>query len=123
MTLLLTEIHCPTAELSESIIVFAADRRISSGGRHHASKMKLFEVPKFRGGIGFFGLAEFSVGRKRVSISDWLKRFRETKAGMSVSLTDFAERLAEELNHLVCLDNGVRNHFVCGRGVGRDGCR
>jgi len=122
MTLLLTEVHCLTDDLTDSVIVFAADRRLSTSGRYHATKKKLFEVPGLRAGLGFFGLAEFRAENMPVSISDWLKRFIDTKSSTYDSLMDFARGLAKELNQLV--PDSIRRREVSGfhlSGLNREG--
>src|SRR5690349_13934413 len=100
MTLLVTEIH-PAGVLPDPVIVFAADRRISSGNRYYATRKKLFAVPSHRAGIGFFGLAEFRSGHTTIDISEWLKRFIAANSRNPGTLKDLAHGLADNLNRVV----------------------
>jgi hypothetical protein len=121
MTLLITEIH-PAGLLQDPVIVFAADRRISSGNRYHATRKKLFAVPSQRAGIGFFGLAEFSSRGKTIDISEWLKRFIATNSRDPWTLNDFADELADQLNRLVPVP--IRERQISGfhlAGLNKDG--
>jgi hypothetical protein len=68
VTLLTTEIHVHGASAH---IVFAADRRISRGGRADGEAVKIFPVPGGNVGVGFFGLAEINGAQQR-SMSSWL---------------------------------------------------
>lgn len=121
MTLLVTEIH-PVGVLPDPVIVFAADRRISSANLYHATRKKLFAVPSQRAGLGFFGLAEFSSGSKRIDISEWLKRFISIQSRNPGTLKDFANGLADELNRLVPVP--IRKTQISGfhlAGLNKDG--
>jgi hypothetical protein len=61
MTLLTTEIHSHD-DPERALTVFAADRRISKGGREHDTCEKILRVPELNAGIGYFGLAEVPQG-------------------------------------------------------------
>jgi hypothetical protein len=111
MTLLITEIH-PIGVLQEPVIIFAADRCISSQGHYYATRKKLFSVHGQRAGIGFFGLAEFSSGSKKIDMSEWLKKFITSKSRNPSTLKELADGLAEELNRLV--PRHIRDKFVSG---------
>lgn len=95
MTLLLTEIIEPPVH-AQSLIVFAADRRISRAGVEAATRPKVFRVPKLRAGIGYFGLAELP-GKK---MDAWLTEFIEANQAVP-TLAELATTLAAALNNEV----------------------
>jgi hypothetical protein len=96
MTLLTTEIVVDP----HPMIVFAADRRISLGGRRHAERRKILRVTTKRAGIGYFGLAELSVRGRQLHMDVWLADFLEEHSSLR-TLRDLAAALEKELNHLV----------------------
>lgn len=121
MTLLITEIH-PAGVLPDPVIIFGADRRISSKDRYHGTRKKLFAVPTIRAGIGFFGLAEFSSGTRRIDISEWLKGYIVTRSRTPGTLEELAHALTGELNSLVPLH--LREKHISGfhlAGINKDG--
>ncbi len=121
MTLLITEIH-PAGVLPDPVIIFAADRRISSQGRYHGIKKKLFAVPSLRAGLGFFGLAEFSSGNRKIEMSEWLKSYIVKRSRNPGTLEELAHALAGELNSLV--PRHLREKYISGfhlAGISRDG--
>lgn len=66
MTPITNEMHALDG-FRKTILVFAADRRVSRpGGSFDSLRRKLFEVPYFDGGVSYFGLAEvFPKGRRQ----------------------------------------------------------
>jgi hypothetical protein len=96
MTLLATEIVTgpPPA------IVFAADRRISLGGRRHTERRKILPVPRKRAGIGYFGLAELPLSGRQRHMDVWLADFLQANS-LRATLGELANRLAEKLNRIV----------------------
>jgi len=96
MTLLTTEIVTDP----KPVIVFAADRRISVGGRRCAERRKILRVPTKRAGIGYFGLAELPLQGRQRHMDVWLSDFLEARAALP-SLRDLAVALATELNRVV----------------------
>jgi hypothetical protein len=96
MTLLTTEI----VPAPHSMIVFAADRRISLGGRRYTDRPKIVPVPTKRAGVGYFGLAAVSVGGKQRHMDVWLTDFLAANTGLR-SLADLATALEMELNRLI----------------------
>jgi hypothetical protein len=96
VTLLTTEIH-PINGLDDTLIVFAADRRISKiTGGYLTTRKKIFRIDYLTGGIGYFGLAEVP----NLPMSDWLARFIRANANVR-TLREFGETLARELNRIV----------------------
>lgn len=96
MTLLTTEILTG----SPQAIVFAADRRISLGGRRHAERRKILAVPRKRAGIGYFGLAQLHAARRQQHMDQWLGDFLQATSDMR-TLGELANELAENLNRIV----------------------
>jgi hypothetical protein len=91
MTLLVTEIHNHDNP-ETAAIVFAADRRISVGGKYNATRKKIFEMPRFTAAIGYFGVAEV----RGCPMAEWLAvHLRRDRTGC---LADFARALATRLN-------------------------
>ncbi len=99
MTLLTNEIQVP-ANLQQSIIVFAADRRISFLNKFHSLGKKVFRIEYLNAGIGFFGLAEVRPSGRKQSMSTWLPHFI-TQHHHIRSLRDFADALRAELDLVV----------------------
>jgi hypothetical protein len=92
MSLLLTEITCFDG-LSNSCIVFAADRRISLNGKYDSTRKKIFQIPSLHAGIGYFGLAEV-----------------HTKGNSLPNV--FANELACNLNKVI--SPGIRKKYISG---------
>ncbi len=95
MTLLSTEIHNPN-DAANTLIVFAADRRISLKRSYLDTRKKIFALPWLNAGIGYFGIAE--VGGR--TMQKWLHDFK-SKAIPSQTLAEFAQRLADALNQVI----------------------
>lgn len=97
MTLLLNEIHVP-GDLRKSVILFAADRRVSLPGKSPPRFMKkIARIPYLNAGIGYYGLAEVQSG---VYLSSWLPNFINNSAEAK-TLGEFANKLRAELNWVV----------------------
>jgi len=99
MTLLTTEI-----DPDNSLIVFAADRRISTARRYHDTRKKIFELPWLSAGIGYFGIAEITGTRP---MQEWLESFIRHAANYR-TLADFANALADALNSVVPANGHTR---------------
>jgi hypothetical protein len=99
MTLLTTEIHNPN-DPNNSLIVFAADRRISRGNSYDDSREKIFRTPGLNAGIGYFGLAEIPQGNALRPMAEWLQDFLMNNS-VRVNLQQFAEELLDSLNRAV----------------------
>jgi hypothetical protein len=115
MTILLTEIH-NHANPARALILFAADRRISSGGQYTDTRKKLLEMPHLNAALGYFGLAQ--VGR--TPMTDWLAS--HIRADHSDSLEAFAFRLTDQLNSQVPIAHRsklVSGFHVAGFGEAR----
>ena len=97
MTLLATELH--SAE-TETIIVFAADRRITREANRDQDQVKIFPIRNINAGLGFFGLAEVptSVGYQRME--DWIQDFLYT-VEKHESVESVAKRLTVALNIVI----------------------
>jgi len=97
MTLLLNELHVP-GDLRKSVILFAADRRITLPGKSPPKFMKkIAEIPQLNAGIGYYGLAEVRSG---VYLSSWLPNFINNSTEAR-TLREFATNLRDELNRAV----------------------
>lgn len=112
MTLLVNEIHI-RGHLQRSLIILAADRRITVQGKFHSNRKKLFEIPYLKAGVGYFGLAQVD---QTEFFSSWLPNFirRTCDAG---KLEEFANRLCEELNLSVRKDllaKSPSGFHICG---------
>lgn len=118
MTLVVNEIYMLEG-LKQTVLIAAADRRITKGDRtYHSTQKKLFEIPYLKGAISFFGLAEFSAGCKTHRMSDILPAFI-TKHADIMDLRTFCFTLRDELAHAIpsyyLKDNPLGFH-VCGYG-------
>jgi hypothetical protein len=94
MTLLATEFH-PRPD--GTLIVFAADRRITMGNDPVRDQKKIFPVPIISAGIGFFGLAEVPAQAGNQTMADWLQDFLYT-VQPGEALEALANRLVVALN-------------------------
>jgi hypothetical protein len=106
MTLLTTEIVPGPA------VVFAADRRLSVGGKRHEERKKILHVPGRRAGVGYFGLAQVRLRARRLYMDQWLNDVLPQLGGQSASLGELAKALASELNNAI--PHGVRSTNVSG---------
>jgi hypothetical protein len=97
MTLVTTEIHLAAPD---TIIVFAADRRISLKGKPHASQRKIFRVGTRQAAVGYFGLAGIPEGSSCRPMADWVESFARNTPPAE-TLEQAATRLADELNRAV----------------------
>ncbi|MDH5641739.1 MAG: hypothetical protein OEY28_10630, partial [Nitrospira sp.] len=130
MTLLTTEI-LEGRQFLEPFIVFAADRRISLNGKPNAARKKVFRVPGYDAGVGYFGLAEVPSGQDRQPMDKWLREFLEKRpavGGLESLATDLASALNSEIPsawrrryvsgiHLAGFDDGDRASFWFVRNV------
>ncbi|MBM4160390.1 MAG: hypothetical protein FJ217_04735 [Ignavibacteria bacterium] len=107
MTLLANEIHVQDS-LQHTVIIFAADRRITFLGRFHSLGKKIFPIEYLNAGIGFFGLAEVFPGGKKQSMSSWLPQFI-TRNHRIRTLEEFADTLRAELDNVVPRDLKTSN--------------
>lgn len=110
MTLLTTEVF-DKMTVKAPFVVFAADRRISRDGQPDSDREKIFKVPGYRAGIGYFGLAEVPSGRHNQPMSDWLTTFLDGRAPVG-GLDKLAQDLADELN--VTVPRALRRQYISG---------
>lgn len=100
MTLIVNEVHLLDG-LSKSVLVCAADRRITwPDGRYHSSQHKLFEIPYLRSFVSYHGLAQVYPQGKPVNMSEWLPRFIG-KSHRVRDLGTFARNLRDDLHQVV----------------------
>ena len=100
MTIITNEIHIIDG-LNKSIILFAADRRLSTtDGNYHSTRKKLFKIQYLEAGVSYFGLAEVFPHGKRQYLSDWLPAFITINHDVP-NLEVFSQRLRNELNRIV----------------------
>jgi hypothetical protein len=107
MTLLTTEV----VPGSDSRIVFAADRRISSiDGKPLGALQKIFEVPDRRAGIGYFGLATVRLRKTQsLPMQRWLTESLSRHSSAS-TLRDLASVICDELNRDVPTSDQSKYH-------------
>lgn len=99
MTLIINEIHI-LENLNRSVIVFAADRRITIQGKYDSVRKKLFKIEYLNAGISYFGLALVFPNGKETYLSEWLPAFIRNQSD-AVDMQDFADRLRNTLNTIV----------------------
>lgn len=115
MTLVLNEIHANEG-LNRTIMVAAADRRVTAGGKYVGTFRKLFPISYLRGALSYFGLAAFDVGRTRKTLSDWLPKFIAKHAG-TPDLQTFCANLHRELELFIpssVLRSSPSGFHICG---------
>jgi hypothetical protein len=115
MTLITNEIHVLDG-FKKTILVFAADQRITMPDGTYRKGQKLFAIPYLEGGVSYFGLAEVVPSGRRQFLSQWLPAFI-TKNADAPSLRDFAFRLRDELNTIVpqqILRQNASGFHICG---------
>ncbi|MCK5603762.1 hypothetical protein KAR91_17880 [Candidatus Pacearchaeota archaeon] len=100
MTLIFNEIRTGS-HFRDAFIVSAADRRVSKlDGSYDSTRKKLFDVPYLQATLSYFGLAALDFGRRRVYMTDWLRRFIRRTSDAS-SLEEFARRLHSDLDTFI----------------------
>jgi hypothetical protein len=116
MTLILNEIHLLRG-LEETLIVAAADRRVSKpDGSYDSTRRKLFHIPYLHGTIAYFGLAEVYPNVRPQFMSEWLPCFIGRHSSIS-DLESFANTLREELTRVVpakILEINPSGFHICG---------
>lgn len=99
MTLVYNEIQVHNS-LRESIILFAADSRLSTAKKDYSKQAKLFKIEYLRGGLSYFGLSRvYPMGRERV-LSDYLRSFIRNHNHLR-DLRHFAKVLRDDLDRVV----------------------
>ena len=118
MTLILNEIHLLDS-LNKTVLVAAADRRISRpDGSHDSTRKKLFHIPYLNGTISYFGLAAFPRKRKTKPqyLSNWLPNFINKQSDVP-DLQTFAQNLRDELHEVIpqaILQTEASGFHICG---------
>jgi hypothetical protein len=116
MALILNEIHLFQG-LKETMVVAAADRRISRlDGSYDSTRRKLFPISYLNGAIAYFGLAMVYPKGRPQYMSDWLPDFIKHHSSNS-NLKSFSEILFEELNSVVppnVLKKNPSGFHICG---------
>ena len=118
MTLILNEIHLLDG-LNKTVLVAAADRRISKPDRSYDStRKKLFPIPYLNGAISYFGLAAFPPkGTTKLQyLSNWLPNFINEQSEVS-DLQTFAQNLRDELHEVIplaILQENASGFHICG---------
>jgi hypothetical protein len=113
MTLVLNEIHVAKG-LPDSVVVAAADRRITLGGKYNSTRRKLFDIPYLNASISYYGLAELPC--KGEYLSSWLPNFI-TRHSDAQSMVDLAGSLRQELHEVLptgALAHSVSGFHICG---------
>ncbi|MBI4590546.1 MAG: hypothetical protein HY725_17085 [Candidatus Rokubacteria bacterium] len=116
MTLVLNEIHLLDG-LNSTVLVAAADRRISSDGGYFGTHPKLFRIPYLHGAISYFGLAVFrDSAANTCRFWDWLPAFIKRQTGVR-DLRTFAYNLRDALHQLIPADTlrkAPSGFHICG---------
>jgi hypothetical protein len=116
VTLILNEIHVQNG-LNETLLVAAADRRVSNpDGSYNSLQRKLFTVPYHNATISYFGIAEVFPSGKREYLSEWLPKYI-TRQAASSDLKSFAETLRTELHNVLpqgVLQQSPSGFHLCG---------
>ncbi len=116
MTLVLNEIHMLDG-LNQTVMIAAADRRISKDGKYHGTYRKLFPIPYLNGAISYFGLASyFDSSGKEKKLWEWLPAFITKQAG-TPDLRTFCRSLHEGLENFFpsqLLADKVSGFQICG---------
>jgi hypothetical protein len=100
MTLVLNEIHLLEG-LERSVIIAAADRRISKlNGSYDSTGRKLFLIPHLQATVSYYGLAHVYPSSKPRYLSDWLPSF-VSQQSETPDIASFASVLTERLNRIV----------------------
>jgi hypothetical protein len=116
MTLILNEVHLLNG-LSETMLVAAADRRVSKlDGSYDSTRKKLFRIPHLNGAISYFGLAAFPQGGTLQYLSSWLPNFIRTQSS-APDLETFVDNLRNALERTIpaaVLQGRVSGFHICG---------
>ena len=115
MTLITNEIYMLDG-FRQTLIVFAADQRISKPDGTFIKGKKLFRIPYLEGCVSYFGLAEVFPANRRQYLFDWLPKFITSNAGLT-TLRAFAYALRDELNRIVpanMLKRNASGFHICG---------
>ena len=103
VTLVLNEIHLLNG-LKDTVIIAAADRRISNAdGSYNSTRRKLFPIPQLNGAISYFGLAYVYLKEKAQYMSDWLPGFIRTQSS-TPDLETFCRNLRDALHRVMRKD-------------------
>src|SRR5713101_1322012 len=115
MTLITNEIYMLDG-FRRTLLVFAADRRITFPDGTHVARRKLFPIRYLDAGISYFGLAEvFPAGKKRY-LADWLDNFIRNHSGIK-TLKAFAFQLRDDLHTVAppaVLSTNASGFHICG---------
>jgi hypothetical protein len=115
VSLIINEIHMLDG-FRKTVLVFAADRRITKPDGSYTTKKKLFRIPYMKAAVSYFGVAEVRPRDRLQHLSDWLSGFINTHSGTR-NLKDFAFQLREELNKVVppqVLRKYASGFHICG---------
>lgn len=99
MTLILNEIHAIDG-FKNTLMIAAADRRITKDGRYYATCQKIFKIDYLNGAISYFGIASCTTGGKQTLLSDWLPNFIRRNSD-SNNLQVFVSRLKKEIERII----------------------
>lgn len=96
MTLVLNEIHLLNG-FGNTVMVAAADRRVTHPDGKHSARKKLFPIQHLDGCVSYYGLADVYPGGKPQPLSSWLPNFI-AKQCFTNSLGEFATNLRDALH-------------------------
>src|SRR5690349_3775056 len=100
MTLVLNEIHMLDG-LNDTVLIAAADRRISAHGKYYGTAPKAFRIPYLNGALLYFGLAVFKDHSGKLKhLSDWLPAFIRNHSS-TPDLRSFCSALQQELERFI----------------------
>lgn len=99
MTIIYNEIQVHRS-LEESIVLFAADSRMSTTEPRYSKETKLFKIEYLRAGVSFFGLSRVYPHGHPQPLSEWLPAFIRKHSDIN-DLRTFAQVLRDELAKVV----------------------
>ena len=116
MTLVVNEIHALDG-LSKTLVVAAADRRLSyPGGGYADTRRKVLGIPHLHGAVSYFGLAEVYPSGHKQYLDDWLTAFINNHSGVP-DLGAFAHELRQGLHQVIpehVLQEKASGFHMCG---------
>jgi len=115
MTLVVNEMHLLDG-LSKTLVVAAADRRISLDGEYADSRRKVLGIPYLHGAVSYFGLAKVYPPGREQWLDDWLSVFINSHSAVT-DLGAFACELGRELGRVIpqsVLKRNASGFHICG---------
>ena len=115
VTLILNEIHLLDG-LSKSMLIAAADRRITVPGASPRVRRKVFRIPHLHATVSYFGVAQVTSGHGQEWMSSWLPNFIVAQSAVP-DLETFGQTLREHLQRVIrpeVLESNPSGFHLCG---------